>query len=329
MIELREDGDEVSVFVGGWEVDIQDAESETVFAQCSFEQLSGETSANFPAGLILEVFDENGFGTYLFHEANLIGKEGRLLLHFVCNESNEFWEGKYGLGASLSAIADQIAFHDGLTVVEEFLTETYKGLTVETEVPSHSNLPETILRVADELNLAVREADVVLAGGAWNQRFETDEAAFCRDMLLPLFRRMGFLKVRYCHGVKEYGKDFTFSEMTPFGSLRHYGVQAKAGNVSGGVNSAIDEIIGQINDAFAMPFYELGARDPRHISTLAIAISGSFSGNAKEKIIEKIPNEFAGSLIFLDRTSIQELMGRFWLSKRRNDILGLRSPVEW
>jgi hypothetical protein len=58
------------------------------------------------------------------------------------------------------------------------------------------------------------------------------------ELVYPLLRRMGFLLVRYTHGKKEYGKDFTFSENTPFGTHRHYGLQAKAGNISGGVNAA-------------------------------------------------------------------------------------------
>jgi hypothetical protein len=329
MIELRETGDRVSVLIAGNEINIQDAEPETVFAECDFEKLCGESNSGFPAGLILEVRSDDGFGTDLFFEANLIGEEGRLLLHLVCNEANEYWEGKYGLRVFLGAIANQVSFHDGLTVVEEFLTETYKGLTIESEVPSGANLSETILRVAGELKLAMREADVALAGGVWDQRFETDEAAFCTDLLLPLFRRMGFLNVRYRHGVKEYGKDFTFSEMTPFRGLRHYGVQAKAGSLSGGVNSAIDEIIGQIHDGFAMPYYELGSSDPRYVSTFIVAVSGSFTGNAKDKLAEKIPTGLTGSILFLDRESIAELVERYWLSKLRSDVLGARVPSYW
>jgi hypothetical protein len=103
---------------------------------------------------------------------------------------------------------------------------------------------------------------------------------------------MGFVSVRYLHGVREYGKDFTFSEVSPFSHLRHYGLQAKAGHISGEVNSAIDEIIGQAKDAFAMPYYELGSREPRYISTFVVAISGS--------------------VYFLDRENIIELIDRHW-----------------
>jgi hypothetical protein len=102
--------------------------------------------------------------------------------------------------------------------------------------------------------------------------------------------------VRYTGGRKEYGKDFTFSEATAFGSHRHYGLQAKAGDVRGGVNADIDELLGQIADAFAMPYYELGSKDPHYISTFIIAISGSFTENAREKIVEKMPKGLIGSV---------------------------------
>jgi hypothetical protein len=126
---------------------------------------------------------------------------------------------------------------------------------------------------------------------------------------------MGFLFVRYTHGKREYGKDFTFSELTPFGNYRHYGLQAKAGDVSGGVNAAIDELLGQIADAFAMPYYELGSKDPRFISTFIIAISGRFTENAREKIVEKMPKGVIGSVYFLDRERITELVERHWKAK--------------
>ncbi len=135
---------------------------------------------------------------------------------------------------------------------------------------------------------------------------------FCREILEPLLRRMNFLFVRYTHGRKEYGKDFTFSENTSFGGLRHYGLQAKAGSVSGGVNAQIDELIGQVEDAFSMPFYELGSTDKRFISTFVVAISGHFTENAREKIVEKIPGTLLGSIWFLDRTRINELIERYW-----------------
>ncbi|OYW11293.1 MAG: hypothetical protein B7Z55_19530 [Planctomycetales bacterium 12-60-4] len=103
--------------------------------------------------------------------------------------------------------------------------------------------------------------------------------------------------------------------MTQFGDLRHFGLQAKAGDISGGVNAAVDEIIGQVKDGFEMPYYELGSKDPRYVSVFIVAISGKFTSNAKEKIAEKIPKGLTGSIYFLDRESIIELVERYWMRK--------------
>ena len=82
--------------------------------------------------------------------------------------------------------------------------------------------------------------------------------------------------------------------------------------MSGTVNAAVDELLGQIADAFSMPYYELGSKDPHFISTFIIAISGKFTENAREKIVEKVPKGLIGSVYFLDRDRIAELVERYW-----------------
>jgi hypothetical protein len=83
-------------------------------------------------------------------------------------------------------------------------------------------------------------------------------------------------------------------------------------DISGGVKAAIDELLGQIEDASAMPYYELGSKDQRFISTFVIAISGKFTENAREKIVEKMPRGCFGSVYFLDPERITELVERYW-----------------
>lgn len=158
--------------------------------------------------------------------------------------------------------------------------------------------------------------EIHLSGGiVWKKEYEQNEPQFCTEVLAPLLRKMGFIAVRYHHGSKEYGKDFTFSEMTKIRELTHYGLQAKAGNVRGNVNSEIDEIIGQIEDAFTMPYYPLGSEMPHYISTLIIAISGKFTANAKEKIAEKIRSRRLGSVYFFDKEKVLELIEIYWNKK--------------
>jgi len=103
--------------------------------------------------------------------------------------------------------------------------------------------------------------------------------------------------------------------MTSFNHLRHYGLQAKAGNISGEVNSEVDVLLGQINDAFSMPYCELGSKESRYISVFIIAISGTFTENAREKIVEKMPKGVIGSVYFLDRETLIELIERYWVAK--------------
>ena len=158
----------------------------------------------------------------------------------------------------------------------------------------------------------VKRAELILSGAYWRKEYDTDEKLFCTEIIFPLLRKMDFVDVRFNHGVREYGKDFTFSELTKFGNLRHFAIQAKAGNLKGSVNAQIDEIIGQLNDAFAMPYYEVSANETRNISTFIIAISGHFTENAKDKIIQKIPSFFKGCVYLIDRDKILELIERYW-----------------
>jgi hypothetical protein len=135
-----------------------------------------------------------------------------------------------------------------------------------------------------------------------------DESIFTLEILLPLFRSMGFMDVKYNHSKREFGKDVTFSEIDKFGVRRNYGVQAKAGDLSGKAGSDIDKIIAQIDDAFEMPYIDTTSREKRFISDLIIAISGRFTNNAEDKIVEKVKQR---NIYFLGIDKIQELLIAF------------------
>ena len=236
---------------------------------------------------------------------------GQLIGEYICHQPNKYWEGRWGLATFLNAVKNQIPFFPYVSVGEVELDDDWKRLTLRIPLDPGS-ATEALSRGASILKKIMREAEIALGGIHWKAEYETDERAFCEEVLAPLLRRMGFLSVRYMHGVREYGKDFTFSELTPFGVMRHYGLQAKAGDVSGGVNSAIDELIGQADDALKMPYYEIASTEPRYISTFIVAISGRFTSNAKDKIVQKAPRGVWGTLLFLDRELILELVGRYW-----------------
>ena len=102
--------------------------------------------------------------------------------------------------------------------------------------------------------------------------FETDEMAFCKMYLTPFFKRTGFKQVIFNHGNQEFGKDYILVTENIFGKMEYYGVQAKAGNMSGAATSNINEIINQINMGFNIP-YKLVDGKEIYISKMIIAIS--------------------------------------------------------
>lgn len=309
-VALGEDG-VLNVTINGRDVPIEYEGDENICVECTLKDLEGIIFEHIPANLIIRVQESNGFDTYIFHEVE-IKREG---LEFLHHFPNKYWEGKWGLGTFLQTIKQQVDFEEDITVGDYDFEDDWKRMNlIFNSEPSH-NVVSFIRESANRIKGLIVKSEISLSGISWKREYETDESLFCLEILLPLLRRMGFLSVRFSHGQKEYGKDFTFSELTPFGDLRHYGLQAKAGNIRGGVNSDIDEIIGQIEDAFQMPYYELGSRDPRYISVFVVAISGRFTENAKEKIINKMPKGVVGSVYFLDKEKVSELTERYWIHK--------------
>jgi len=283
-----------------------------VIAECEHAALSTASFEAFPEALTVQVHSSDGFGTFLFHEAEIYrDTNGQLIAEHICHQPNKYWEGTWGLATFLRAIRDQAPFFPHVRIGEIELEDDWKRLTVRLSLDEGSG-SQALHKTAETLKKMMREAEIALGGMQWKPEYAKDERAFCEEVLAPLLRRMKFMSVRYTQGVREYGKDFTFSELTPFGVLRHYGLQAKAGDVSGEVNSAIDELVGQADDAFKMPYYDIGSAEPRYISGFIIAISGRFTSNAKEKIVHKIPRGLHGSLLFLDREAILELVSRYW-----------------
>lgn len=270
------------------------------------------TVTDFPDNLDIHSQSEDGFGTYLFHDLEICKDKGEVCVDFVCRQPNKYWEGKYGLATFLVAIKEIVSDTPGVSTYNIEIDDDWKELQLRFKADKGFILNKFIKEASDKINKIIKQAELVLSGVIWRKEYETDEDLFCTELLFPLIRKMGFIDVRYTHGVKEYGKDFTFSEMTNFGILKHYGLQAKAGDMSGKVNAPIEEIIGQLNDAFAMPYWNVSATEQRHISIFIVAISGYFADNAKDKIIAKVPGYHKGCVYFLDKDKIMELIEKYW-----------------
>ena len=313
MFVLDKSDDSRSAFAGDIELEIIDVDERGhITAECDHVALSQASLDAFPECLSVRVHSSDGFGTFLFHEAEICKEDsGKVVANYICHQPNKYWEGKWGLSTFLVAIKDQVSFCAEVSLTSIEVDDDFKQLTLKIDLKGDS-AAEALSEGADRLKYLIREAEIALGGIVWKENYATNERAFCEEVLAPLLRRMRFTSIRYTQGDREYGKDFTFSEVTPFGAMRHYGLQAKAGDITGEVKSAIDQIVGQADDAFKMPYYDLSSAEPRYISTFVVAASGRFTANAREKIIYKIPRGLHGSMLFLDRETIFELVERYW-----------------
>jgi len=135
-----------------------------------------------------------------------------------------------------------------------------------------------------------------------------DEQMYTTEVIVPLLRRLGFLDVIYSHGHEEYGRDLTFSKADDFGLIKHYAAQVKAQIISGEAGALIDKIVGQVDDAFLMPYTDLPTKEERYISAMYIITSRHFTKNATAKIIERLQRPaMRNNVFFIDGEKVKEL----------------------
>lgn len=172
---------------------------------------------------------------------------------------------------------------------------------------------ETLLEFVDELLLEIEGTVEFTYESPMEPISEAEnEKLFTLKTVIPLLRKLGFQNVRYNHGTREFGRDVIFSRYTEFGEFEYWAVQTKFGDVSGNASSIINTIIGQIDDAFKMPFHDIYSRQQQRISRLLIVISGKFSNNAIEKICESISiSAVRNNTLFIDGEKIESLSERF------------------
>ena len=241
--------------------------------------------------------------------------DNKVKVNFEDTGTRKYWDGVIGfkpyMEAKKAIVEERAAELDDVSLDHYEDDGAWIHLAYSTEIET------------DKLALAINLAEQVVAeieGAAemrlgaelWAPQESENEKEFTLRNVLPILRKLGFQNVRYNHGRREYGRDVIFARITEFQELEHWAAQIKYGNISGGAAGEIDGILGQIDDAFKMPFYDLYTKKKQRISKLAIVISGGFTENAIEKICEKIENHaLRNNLIFIDKEKLQTLAERF------------------
>jgi len=183
-------------------------------------------------------------------------------------------------------------------------------------------LKTLITDVLNTLLVIFQDAELHLKGfPTWDEIYETKggELRFHKEFLEPLLRKMEYPLVLYTHSNRgEHGRDFVLADTTRFQDVIYYGLQAKAGSVSGGATSTdIDELVRQIKRAFVMPVIISPEKPEVYISTMIIAISGKFTNDAIEVIRKEMPKRLLGCVYFWNKGKIISLRDHYW--KKEND----------
>lgn len=243
-------------------------------------------------------------------------EDGRARIGMEFMERRKFWDQEVGLGKYVAAFQSALKMRAAsIGDVEDIDVQDdgdYVFIHWNLIITEDLEFQDALLRVREVDDELRGHTDQIVYGLKLDPKEVNDEGSYTTKVVMPLLISMGFQDVHYNHGAKEFGKDVTFSRLDEFGVLRHYGAQVKFGDVSGEAGSILDELIGQVDDAFAMPYQSLYGKETRYISGLYLIASGKFTRNAQEKILNKVAqSSIRTNMTFLDGEKVMELVERF------------------
>lgn len=280
--------------------------------------LKGESIEDWPSNTTIEICDAaDGNAIILHNTPTTITKlnSGEIQIEFDETITRKYWDAPIGLKLWMETKRDIIAERG--SQVGDVSVDSYEddgawiSLTYSSTIAA-STFEELFIFIDNLYNEIEGATDLAL--GSPFEKLENcqKESDFTVKVLLPLFRNLGFANVKYNHGNREYGKDIIFARRTEFDEYEHYGVQVKFGDVSGGATGEVGTLIAQARDAFSMPFYDVYTRRQARVSKVIVAISGRFTNNAIDKIIDGITDyPMKNNLIFLDGDKISTLIERY------------------
>ena len=290
---------------------------------CYWEDTKGVSIETFPENIDLLIVSKAGFDELLASNASLLTLKRKydrvniLAEHFINVANWSLWDCLYP--KAVAALQKQAKRKD---IDCELQLPDAIAFSRSVEISQALTLQQCVEELLQPLSRVISDAKSSLAGGLiWDEIYEQkgQEIRFQNEILHPLLLNMGYNLVWPTHGNRgEHGRDFVFYEETKFGDRIYYALQAKSGNVSGGANRDIDELLIQIDRALSMPFRTLSEESEIYISIMIIATSGEFTKDAKEVIREKIPKYITkGAVYFWGKNEIKSLISRF---HRRKEI---------
>lgn len=313
-IEKDENDQIYSIFIGGICFDSDDSEHFHIPKSL----LKGIKLREMPKNIFFAICDK--IEDNVIYQNNIPFKIFKIddktaKIYFEDSGTRKYWDGDVGFKLYMETKRDLVKEREkevGDIRFESFNDDgNFIFLKFSTEIEAEDF--DTIIDSAEQIISEIEgSVEIVLKSSFKNIDKIKDEKEFSLTILLPLIRKLGFSNVRYNHWKREFGKDIIFTRKTEFDEYEFWGTQVKHGNISGEVNSEIDNLIAQTDDAFKLPFYDVYTRRKERISKLLIAISGKFTENAIEKICEKIESPvIRNNIVFIDGEKIKTLIQRF------------------
>ncbi len=239
----------------------------------------------------------------------------RVALNFEDAGTRKYWDGKIGFKTYMEA--KKAVVEDRSAEIKDLKLDSYDDdgawihLWYSAEITAEKL--KTAVELAEQIVAEIDGAtEMRLGSELWAPTEAENEKEFTLRTVLPILRKLRLQNVRYSHGKREFGKDILFARITEFQEIEHWGAQVKFGDIAGGADAEIDTLLGQIDDAFKMPFYDLYTKQKQRISKLAIIASGKFTENAIEKICEKIESHAVrNNVVFIDGEKLKTLAEQF------------------
>lgn len=114
------------------------------------------------------------------------------------------------------------------------------------------------------------------------------EVAWVEQEVLPLLRRLGFVRVDFTHGPTERGKDIVFAELDRFGLLRYYAAQAKREALhakEGG--REFETLCTQLRAAYDYPYDDPTSGRRVKMSGVYLLTMGNVTPEVRARLVEK------------------------------------------
>lgn len=124
-----------------------------------------------------------------------------------------------------------------------------------------------------------------------------NEDDFRDEVIIPLFKEMGFNGVKNTHGSMEFGRDVVFYTVDPFGNKTWHCSQLKVEQIHGTKSNEgnYGEISSQIKAAFSTPYRHAVSGDKVNMTTMYVITSQDFTDEAEIALI----SEFGDKPVYL------------------------------